>query len=246
MLKIGHFAPAILLASGIVSVFARSVSNSTFNILCYSTLDQLSEDPPKFDVNFCTHIIIVFPYNIDFNRIENASFDEQLSNRVAELKAKNIKVLTSIGSTGYDRSEQFSQLVRDAAARSGFVNDSVTFLQKYGLDGLDLAWSHPVCWAGQCDKGEADEKENYGKLAQELSEAFKPAGLLVSATVAADPVLIDAGYAVAALSQHLDWLAVAVVDFHRDHLNGTGRQSSGNVILFQRTRFVSLVFLLFM
>lgn len=49
---------------------------------------------------------------------------------------------------------------------------------------------------------------------RELDEAFEPKGLLLSAAVSPSKRVIDAGYDVAALSRHLDWIAVMCYDYH--------------------------------
>lgn len=67
---------------------------------------------------------------------------------------------------------------------------------------------YPVCWQVECNKGHADEKEHFAQFVRELSEAFKPRGLLLSSAVSPSKTVIDAGYEVPTLSKYFDWIAV--------------------------------------
>lgn len=59
-----------------------------------------------------------------------------------------------------------------------------------------------------CKKGYADEKEHFASFVMELSQAFRPRGLLLSAAVSPSKTVIDAGYDVRKLSLYFDWIAV--------------------------------------
>lgn len=65
-----------------------------------------------------------------------------------------------------------------------------------------------------CHKGPDSDKQGFASLVQELSEAFKPKGLLLSSAVSPSKAVIDAGYDVPALNRYFDWIAIMTYDFH--------------------------------
>lgn len=65
---------------------------------------------------------------------------------MAEFKRYGIKVSLAIGGWNDSAGDKYSRLVNDPAARSRFVSHVVTFLEKFGFDGLDLDWEYPKCW----------------------------------------------------------------------------------------------------
>ncbi len=81
---------------------------------------------------------------------------------------------------------------------------------------------YPVCWQADCNKGPAEDKQNFAAFVRELSEAFKPRGLLLSAAVSPSKKIIDEGYDVPALAEYLDWIAVMTYDFHGQWDKKTG------------------------
>lgn len=66
--------------------------------------------------------------------------------RVVEYKRYGIKVSLAIGGWNDSAGDKYSKLVNDAGARARFVEHVVSFLEKYGFDGLDLDWEYPKCW----------------------------------------------------------------------------------------------------
>lgn len=88
--------------------------------------------------------------------------------------------------------------------------------------GLDLDWEYPKCWQVDCSKGHPDEKENFAAFVRELSEAFRPRGLLLSSAVSPSKTVIDAGYDVPTLAKYFDWIAVMCYDYHGQWDKKTG------------------------
>lgn len=131
-----------------------------------------------------------------------------------EYKNKGIRVTLAIGGWNDSLGDKYSRLVRNPQARSKFIRHVVDFLEKYGFEGLDLDWEYPVCWQVDCDKGQPQEKEAFAAFVRELSEEFRPRGLLLSAAVSPSKKVIDAGYDVPTLAKYFDWIAVMTYDFH--------------------------------
>ena len=59
-------------------------------------------------------------------------------------------------------------------------------------------------------------------MVKELSDKFKPKGLLLSAAVSPSKKVIDAGYDVPKLAKYFDWIAVMTYDFHGQWDKKTG------------------------
>lgn len=54
----------------------------------------------------------------------------------------NLKVLASLGGWN-EGSEKYSKVVEDPVKRAVLVNAVISFLSKYGFDGLDFDWEYP-------------------------------------------------------------------------------------------------------
>jgi chitinase len=137
-----------------------------------------------------------------------------LYSKVSALKEKGIKVLLALGGWNDSLGSKYSTLVSSAGSRARFVTQALEFVTKYRFDGLDLDWEYPKCWQVDCSKGPDSDKENFASLVKELSAAFKPKSLLLSAAVSPSKMVIDAGYDVPVLSQYLDWISVMTYDYH--------------------------------
>lgn len=73
-----------------------------------------------------------------------------------------------------------------------------------------------------CRKGPASDKEGFASFVRELSEAFRPKGLLLSAAVSPSKRVIDEGYDVPTLAKYMDWISVMTYDYHGQWDKKTG------------------------
>lgn len=183
--------------------------------------------PDSIDSNLCTHIAYGFAV-LDYSELTVrthdswADIDNKFYERVVAQKQKGIKVSLALGGWNDSEGDKYSRLVRSPAARDKFIRHVIGFIEKYDFDGLDLDWEYPVCWQVDCKKGYPDEKEGFSALVRELSAAFKPRGLLLSAAVSPSKMVIDAGYDVPTLAEHFDWIAVMTYDYHGQWDKKTG------------------------
>lgn len=183
--------------------------------------------PEHIDDQLCSHIVYGFAVlNRDKLTIQPhdswADLDNNFYERVVAYKKKGVRVTVAIGGWNDSAGDKYSRLVRSAAARERFIRHVVDFIEKHGFDGLDLDWEYPVCWQVDCKKGTSDERQGFTDLVRELSKAFKPKGLLLSAAVSPNKKVIDAGYDVPELSRYFDWIAVMAYDYHGQWDKHTG------------------------
>ncbi|KAH8400517.1 hypothetical protein KR222_002936, partial [Zaprionus bogoriensis] len=183
--------------------------------------------PEDIDAELCSHIVYGFAVlNREKLTIQPhdswADLDNNFYDRVVAYRKKGVKVTVAIGGWNDSAGDKYARLVRNAAARERFIRHVMEFIEKYGFDGLDLDWEYPVCWQVDCKKGTPDEKQGFTDLVRELSKAFKPKGLLLSAAVSPNKKVIDAGYDVPELSRYFDWIAVMAYDYHGQWDKHTG------------------------
>lgn len=199
--------------------------NEEYKVVCYFTNwawyrpGQGKYVPEDIDENLCTHIVYGFAVlNSNALTIKThdswADIDNRFYERVVAYKKKGIRVTVAIGGWNDSLGSKYARLVLDPQARQRFIESVLAFCEKYGFEGLDLDWEYPVCWQVDCTKGSPAEKAGFASLVRELSAAFKPKGLLLSAAVSPSKKVIDAGYDVPTLARYFDWIAIMTYDFH--------------------------------
>lgn len=67
-----------------------------------------------------------------------------------------------------------------------------------------------------------DEKDNFASFVEELSQKFKPRGLLLSTAVSPSKKVIDAGYDIPRITKYFDWIALMAYDYHGQWDKKTG------------------------
>ncbi|KAK0072744.1 hypothetical protein PV326_014149, partial [Microctonus aethiopoides] len=175
--------------------------------------------PENIDSTLCTHIVYGFvvldSVKLTIKMHDSwADIDNNFYNRITAFKSKGIKVLVALGGWNDSSGDKYSRLVNNYSSRNAFVKSALTFVKKYGFDGLDFDWEYPVCWHVNCDRGPKSDKKSFALLIKELSDEFKSHNLLLSAAVSPSKRVIDTGYDVPTLAKYLDWIAVMTYDFH--------------------------------
>ena len=82
-----------------------------------------------------------------------------------------------------------------------------------------------ICFQADCSTGPSSDKQNFAALVQELSDVFKPRGLLLTAAVSPNKEVIDAGYDVPTLNKYLDYIYVMAYDYYGAWDTTTGHNS---------------------
>jgi len=210
-----------------------------YKIVCYftnwATYRQTGGgkfDPEDIDPSICTHIIYGFAV-LDGNTLLMKSHDpyadmsdgysgKDMYRKVTEFKKHGIKVTLALGGWNDSKGDKYSRLVNSPAARSRFIEHAIKFIEKHDFDGLDLDWEYPSCWQTECKEERYKDKAAFTAWVKELSDAFKPRGLLLSAAVSPSKTIMDVGYDIPTISQYLDWINVMTYDYHGQWDKKTG------------------------
>jgi chitinase len=180
----------------------------------------------KFDVDdidpmLCTHLIFGFAA-LSIETWEIEAFDpwndldpeegggKGAYRRFNELRNKNPALTTILAIGGWNAgSANYSEMASDPAKRKTFIDSCVSFVPKYGFQGLDLDWEYPTFRGG-----DEDDREHFAALVRELSVAMHAAGLLLTSAVSPGKVTIDEAYDIKALIDNLDIINVMAYDYH--------------------------------
>jgi len=182
-----------------------------------------------------THIFYAFAkvgddFAITFND-KNGDVDKKFGNEPAGLgyrgnfaqfqvlKATHPKIRAILSIGGGNMSDKFSAMSADPKNRKVFIDSTVVFVQKYGLDGVDIDWEFPVA-GGQANVPHSpDDGKNYTLLMQGLRKAFNAAGAAAGKTyevgVTVSPNPKDGKNLEAkALSAQVDFFNLMTYDYH--------------------------------
>ncbi|XP_055634730.1 endochitinase-like [Toxorhynchites rutilus septentrionalis] len=166
------------------------------------------EDVPG---ELCTHLVYNF-IGIDEDTFELTPIQREIDviqngyGRFIDLKKRFPHLRLSIAVGGWAHGgEKFSKMAARRNRRQIFVASVVKFLERYGFDGLELAWLYP----GNPERGgSVNDKDNYIYLVEELSRAFQKRGRGWELAIQgpADKSRLGVGYEIDALCDAVDFV----------------------------------------
>lgn len=140
---------------------------------------------------------------------------------IAALKKNNpnLKICLSFthGVSNSDNKQDggFSAMSKSPEGRKAFAEDCLAFLDKYGLDGIDLDWEFPgLSWSGAaCDP--SCDTDNYVLLVKQLRETLGSDYTISYAGYCTDKVAVSDGYRyvdIKAMDKYVDYVNIMAYD----------------------------------
>lgn len=162
-----------------------------------------------------THVYIAFAtIDTSFNIIDDSG---DLVARISRLKKSYIglRVTISIGGWAFNdppTQNIFSNMVSTVANRATFIDSLVSYMQKYGLDGVDIDWEYP---AAPDRGGVPADTTNYVDLLAEIRQKFDSVNPGWEATITLpSSYWYLRGFDVNSLQKYVSWFNVLTYDIH--------------------------------
>ncbi|KAJ1722921.1 hypothetical protein LPJ53_002713 [Coemansia erecta] len=116
-------------------------------VLGYFPVQRVVGDIPWSSI---THANIAFAFasetgNITFvGNVVNSTLtsEDNARNLIAEGQKNNVKMLVAVGGQG-NFSDHLALALNAPASRATFVENAITFVEDYNLDGIDVDWEYP-------------------------------------------------------------------------------------------------------
>lgn len=149
-----------------------TITDSVRNIY-YRSCERIS--PAQINTTGLTHLLFSFA-SIDpktFAIVPTNPFDIILYPQFTALKSHKLETWIAIG--GFDFSDPgpthttWSDIVGRAANRAAFIASAITFMEKWGFQGIDIDWEYP---SEPRRGGQASDAENLVILTREMKLAF--------------------------------------------------------------------------
>lgn len=176
------------------------------------------------DAYIMTHINYAFAelYMVDgvYKGFKLQGKEARFENVVAQKKSNpDLKISLSfthgVANSDNRQGGSFSALCKSEANRKAFAADCLAFLEKYGIDGIDLDWEFPgLSWSGAaCDP--AVDCDNYVLLVKQLRETLGSKYEISYAGYCADKVAVSGGWRyvdIAAMDPYVDYVNIMTYD----------------------------------
>lgn len=176
------------------------------------------------DVRLITHINYAFA-ELYMRDGEYTGFKlqgtESRFKQIADLKKENPRLKISISFThvvdNYDNIQggSFSALAKSDEYRKAFAQDCLEFLEKWGIDGIDIDWEYPgLSWSGAASDPAVDV-QNHILLMKQLRETLGDKYLLTYAGYVMDKKAVTGGYRyidIKAVDKYVDFVNIMTYD----------------------------------
>ncbi len=136
--------------------------------------------PDKLDAGKLTHINYAFANISSDHKLILGYPDVDAANisQLNKLKKANPKLKTIIAVGGWSWSDKFSDAALTGVSRETFANSAVSFIVKYGFDGIDIDWEYPVSGGLPANTSRLEDKYNFTLLMKTLREKLDARGAI--------------------------------------------------------------------
>lgn len=173
------FSAAILILAGLVvtpivsapTAQAASIPNG-FKIVGY--MPSWAGNVNDIQYGKLTHINYAFVMPDGNGNLPSVPNPAKLRDLVRLGQANGVRVLISIGGWNNGDDSPFETLAANPSTRTAFVNNTISLINQYGLDGADIDWEYPDAGASAA---------NFTNLMRELGSALHDRGKQLSAAV---------------------------------------------------------------
>lgn len=154
------------------------------------------------------------PYHGNFNQL-----------RKLKQRYPHLKTFISVG--GWSWSGKFSDAALTDASRTAFANSIISFLTKYGFDGVDIDWEYPVSGGMPGNVKRAADKQNFTLLMKKLRERLDAQGAKDGKSYLLSMAGASSGFyrnnvELSKLQQYVDFVNVMSYDLHGTWDSKTG------------------------
>ncbi|KAF9888672.1 hypothetical protein FE257_008430 [Aspergillus nanangensis] len=183
---------------------------------CHQTL------PTDLPLDALTHLNYAFAY-ISPDTLQITTMDAatpaSLFDDLAALKVTkpHLQIFVSIGGWTFSDNDTatqplFGNIARSDSNRQKFADNTLTFLNLYGFDGVDLDWEYP----GAPDRGgKPDDTKNYVQLVKTLRDTFDKSGRKLGITFTApSSYWYMRWFDLPGMLQYADWMNFMTYDIH--------------------------------
>jgi chitodextrinase len=121
-----------------------------------------------------SHVIYAFIRPTTTGGLTAVENPQKLRDIVALAHAQGVKVLMAVGGWSDLNNADFQSMAANASYRAAFINNLISLVNTYRLDGVDMDWEYPVDGA---------DPANFTTLMDELGTAMHTRGKLLTAAV---------------------------------------------------------------
>lgn len=172
-------------------------------------------EPENIPAGVLTHINVAFEYVSEQHEITDQS--GPIVARVSRLKRSypGLRVNIAIGGWVFNdppTQYRFSNMSASYGNQQKFIKSLIRYMEKYGLDGVDLDWEYPVA---DDRGGTPSDFGNFVLLCAAIRQAFDShdPGWQITITLPSSYWYLR-GFDISRLKQHVDWFNIMTYDIH--------------------------------
>ena len=233
-MKLKYYSAAILCVIGLAACGYQKenqvqIDHEEKYIIGYVFPGNRFMDESEINADFLTHINFAFANIIDGKLAQGYPADSMNLALLRKIRDRHphLKLLISVGGWGW--SGNFSDMALTPQNRTIFIKSAIDFLEKHGLDGLDLDWEYPGL-PGNNNIHRPEDKENFTALLRECRQALDSLGgsrkhYLLTIAAASFQAYIE-HTELDKVAEYLDFINIMTYDFLGEWGSVTGHHTN--------------------